>query len=219
MRQQALDLAPERQRICEVHDAYCTPAHFVLVGRADAAPRGADAGEQVGGLANGVELLVQGQDQRGILGNAQVLRRDIDPLPPQPVDLLEERVRIDHDAVADHGQLPRPHHARRQERQLVGDPVDDERVARIMSTLEANDDVGLLRQPVDDFPLSLVPPLGTDHDHIGHEAPFLRVADARDSLAATKACPTFGGSTGKGSGPCRQGGGPGTGVPVLTPTA
>ena len=196
MRQQPLDLAPERQRIGEVHDPDCTPAHLVLVGRADAAPRGADAREHVGGFANRVELLVQRQDQRGILGDAQALRRDIDPLPLEPVDLLEQRVRIDHDAVADHGQLPRPHHARRQQRQLVGDPVDDQRVARIMSTLEANDDVGLLRQPVDDFPLSLVPPLGTDHDHIGHEAPFLRVADARDSLEATKACPAFGASTG-----------------------
>jgi hypothetical protein len=65
-----------------------------------------------------------------------------------------------------------------------------------MSTLEANNDVGLLGQPVDDFPLSLVPPLGTNHDHIGHEAPFLRIADTGDSLEATKACPVFGASTG-----------------------
>ena len=57
-----------------------------------------------------------------------------------------------------------------------------------MSTLEADDDVGLLGQPVDDFPLTFVPPLGTNHDHIGHAAPFLYVTDARDSLEATKAC-------------------------------
>jgi len=69
-------------------------------------------------------------------------------------------------------------------------------MARIMSTLKANDDVGLLRQPVDDFAFSFVPPLGTNHDHIGHAAPFLRVADAGDSLEATKACPALGASTG-----------------------
>ena len=32
-------------------------------------------------LANGVELLVQRQDQRCIVGDAQVLRRDVDPCP------------------------------------------------------------------------------------------------------------------------------------------
>ena len=96
------------------------------------------------GFANRVELLMQRQDQRGVLGDTQALRRDVDPLPLEPIDFLEERMRIDDDAVADHGQLPRSHHARRQQRQLVGDPVDDERVSRIMSTLEADDDVGLL---------------------------------------------------------------------------
>jgi hypothetical protein len=73
-----------------------------------------------------------------------------------------------------------------------------------MSTLEANHDVGLLGQPVDDFALPLVPPLGTNHDNIGHAAAFLRVADARDSLEATKACPAFGPSPDQGSHPSRQ---------------
>ena len=194
MGQQPLDLAPERQRVGEVHDPDGAPADLVLVGRTDAAPRRADAREHVRGFADRVELLVQRQDQRGVLGDAQAFRRDVDALPIEPIDFLEQRARIDHDAIADHGKLPRPHHARRQQRQLVGDPVDDKRVARIMSTLKADDDVGLLGQPVDDFALPLVPPLGTNHDHIGHEAPFLHVADARDSLEATKACPAFGGT-------------------------
>ena len=189
MDQESLDLAPERHGIGEVVDPDGAPADLVLVSRANAATGGADPRKRVGGFANGVELLVQRQDQRCIVGDAQVLRRDVDPLPLEPIDLLKERAWIDHDPVADHGQLPRPHHARWQQRQFVGRPVDDERMTRIMSTLEANNDVGLLGQPVDDFPLPFVPPLGTNHDHIGHEAPFLRVADARDILAATRACP------------------------------
>jgi len=39
----------------------------------------------------------------------------------------------------------------------------------------------------------------TNHDHIGHAAAFLRVADARDSFEATKACPAFGPSPDQGS--------------------
>ena len=127
------------------------------------------AGQRVGGFADGIELLMQRQDQRGVLGDTQAFRRDLDALPGQPVDLVEQRARIEHDAVADHRQLARPHHARRQQRELVGDPVDDQRVAGIVPALEADDDVGLLGQPVDDLALALVAPLGADHDHIGHE--------------------------------------------------
>ena len=52
--------------------------------------------------------------------------------------------------------------------QLVGLTVDDEGVAGIVAALEAHDDVGLLRQPVDDLALPLVAPLGADDDNIGH---------------------------------------------------
>ena len=192
MGQQAFDLAPERQRIGQIHDADGAPADLVLVGGADAAPGGADARKHIGGFANRVEFLVQRQDQRRVLGDAQALRRDVDPLPLEAVDFLEQRERIDDHPVADHGKLPRSHDPRRQQRQLVGDSVDDQRVTRIMSTLEANDDVGLLRQPVDDLAFPLVPPLGPNHDHIGHEAAFLRVGDARDNIEATKVSPPFG---------------------------
>src|SRR5262249_58292426 len=60
-----------------------------------------------------------------------------------------------------------------------------------MSTLETNHDVRLLGQPVDDLAFPLVPPLGPNHDHIGHEAAFLRVGGARDNIEATKAFPAI----------------------------
>ena len=60
-----------------------------------------------------------------------------------------------------------------------------------MSTLETNHDVRLLGQPVDDLAFPLVPPLGPNHDHIGHEAAFLRVGGARDNIEATKVFPAI----------------------------
>src|ERR1700704_5632159 len=45
-------------------------------------------------------------------------------------------------------------------------------MAGIVAALEAHDDIGLLRQPVDDLALPLVAPLGADDDNIGH---FYRV--------------------------------------------
>ena len=92
------------------------------------------------------------------------------PCPFSFVDLVEEGLRIEHHAVADHRELRGPQHAGRQQRQLVGFAVDDEGMAGIVAALEAHDDVGLLRQPVDDLALPFVAPLGADDDNIGHFA-------------------------------------------------
>ncbi len=113
---------------------------------------------------------MQRQDQRDVFGDAQVFRADGHALPSQLGDFIEERLRIDHHAVADDRKLGRPQDARRQQRQLVGFAVDDQRVAGIVAALEAHDDVSLLRQPVDDLALPLVAPLGADDDNIGHFA-------------------------------------------------
>ena len=56
-----------------------------------------------------------------------------------------------------------------KQRKLVGGAVDHQRVAGIMAALEADDDVGLLGQPIDDLAFALVAPLGADHDNICHE--------------------------------------------------
>ena len=98
-----------------------------------------------------------------------------DALPLQPLDLLDQRARIEHDAVADDRELV-AHHARRQQRQLVGLAVDDQRVAGVMAALEADDDVGLLGEPVDDLAFAFVAPLGADHHHVRHAKPFPRPA-------------------------------------------
>jgi hypothetical protein len=37
-----------------------------------------------------------------------------------------------------------------------------------MATLEADNDIGLLGQPVDDLALAFVAPLGPDYHHIRH---------------------------------------------------
>ena len=171
MRQQAIDLAVEHRQVGEVHQADRAAADLVLVGRADAAAGGADGALAGGLLARDVELLVQRQDQRRVLRDAQALMGDGDALLLEPVDLGDQRARIEHDAVADHRKLV-AHHARRQQRKLVGHAVDDERVAGVMTALEANDDVRLLRQPVDDLALAFVAPLRADHHHIRHSSSF-----------------------------------------------
>ena len=52
--------------------------------------------------------------------------------------------------------------------ELIGLVADDERMAGIVAALEADDDVRLEREPIDDLALALVAPLGADHHHIRH---------------------------------------------------
>ena len=132
-------------------------------------PRGADRRPCPTRVRANVEFLVQRQDQRRVLGDAQIVRRDLDALLLELGDLVDQRAGIEHHAVADDRQLAWPHDAGRQQRKLVGGAIDDQRMAGIMAALEANHDVGLLRQPVDNLALALVAPLGADHDNIGHE--------------------------------------------------
>ena len=116
----------------------------------------------------------------------RLLGVDVDAPLPQGVDLADEVPGIEHHAVADDAELARAHHARGQQRQLVGLVADDERVAGVVAALEAHDDVGALRQPVDDLALALVAPLGADHHHIRHAASFRRKPDQRRSPRGTR---------------------------------
>jgi hypothetical protein len=116
MGEQPVDLGRQRLEIGEIHHPDRPAADLVLVGRADAAPRGADLGAGIGRrvLAQRIELAVQRQDQRGVVGNPQIVGIDDDALCGQPVDLADQRMRVDHHAIADDGELARPHDARGQ---------------------------------------------------------------------------------------------------------
>jgi uncharacterized surface protein with fasciclin (FAS1) repeats len=111
---------------------------------------------------------VQRQDQRGILGDAEILRRDMHALRLEAADLGHQRMRIDDDAIANDAQLAGAHDAGGEQAQLVGNAVNDERVAGIVTALEAHDDVGALGEPVDNLALALVAPLRSDDDYIRH---------------------------------------------------
>ena len=204
VRQQPLDLVRQRIEIGEVHQPNRAAADLVLIGRADAAPRGPDRRDGVGGLPERIEFAMQRQNQRDVFGNAQIVRADGDALPLKSCDFVEERLRIDHDAVADHRQLRGPQHARRQQCELVGFAVDHKGMAGIMTALEARNDVGLLRQPVDDLALSLVAPLGADDDNIGHFADIPSATVSARAWSARTTAASGSGPTAGCSGSCAQ---------------
>ncbi|HYI48966.1 MAG TPA: hypothetical protein VEX35_10925 [Allosphingosinicella sp.] len=102
VRADAVELGPQAVEMGEVADPDRAAADLVLIGRADAAPGGADLAGARRILAQRVEIAVEGQDQRAGVGDLQVFGRDRDALPGQPPDLVPQRPGIEHDAVADH---------------------------------------------------------------------------------------------------------------------
>ena len=176
MGEQARDLAVERFGLGEIHQPNGAPADLVFVGRADAALGGADLhAAEVRRFAKRVEFPMQRENQRDVFGNLEVIWRHFHAKGANFVDFIDQMVRIEHDAVADHRQLARPHDARRQKRKLVGLAVDHQGVAGVVAALETHHHVGGHRQPVDDLALTLVAPLSADNHHVRHRRTIPRV--------------------------------------------
>ena len=102
---------PQLQR-CPIGKV-CDPDHpapdLVFVGRADAAPGGADLGHSVLRFTCPVQLAMERQDQWCILGDQQGFRRDRHPLRTQPFDLPDQMPRVQNHPVADDRQLAATH--------------------------------------------------------------------------------------------------------------
>jgi hypothetical protein len=110
---------------------------------------------------------MQRQHQHRILGQHQQVRRDGEAGLTDPRDFFQERPGVHHHAIADDGALAL-HHARRQQRELVGLVADHDGVAGIVAALEPHHDVGAVGEPVDDLAFAFVAPLSADHGDVGH---------------------------------------------------
>ena len=180
MRAQPVELRFEMVEMRQIAHADRAAADLVLVSRTDAAPGGADLARSGGRFAQPVEIAVDRQDQRAIVRHREVVVIDGDALRFELLDLGLERPRVEHHAIADHAERAR-HDPAGQQRELVGGPVDDQRMAGIVPALEAHHGIGAAGQPVDDLALALIAPLGADHGDVGHS---IVLANVRKSNAA-----------------------------------
>ncbi len=145
----------------QIGDADAATADLVLVRRTDAAPGGADLLLLLAGL---VEELVVRHHQVGPLGDEEAAGQR-DSLGGERVDLGEECLRIEHDAVAHDAPHVRMENTGRDLVQHELPIAHHDRVAGIGAALIAHDDVGLLGQHVDELALAFVAPLGADDDY------------------------------------------------------
>ena len=180
MRGQPVELGVELVEMRQIAHPDRTPAHLVLIGGADAAPRRPDLARTRRILAQRVEITVKRQDQRAIVGDVQGIGSDGHALRQQLLDLCLQRPGIEHDAITDNAGRATDDTGG-QQRQLVHRLPHDQRVTGIMSALKSDDDIGALGEPVDDLSLALVTPLGADHCDIGHRE-FPRTIGSARSL-------------------------------------
>ena len=83
-------------------------------------------------------------------------------------DLLKQRDRFDHQAIADHTQLAFMQDARGDQVQHMLLIAHLDGMAGIVAALEADHHVGVLGEHVDDLAFTLIAPLGPDQYCIGH---------------------------------------------------
>ena len=161
-----VDLLAQDVLVEQVLHADAEPGRLVGVAGSDAAPGGADLELAELRLALLVEQLVVRHDQVRVGRDAQAA--EVDPAPAQLVDLGAQHHRIHHHAVADRAELARVEDPGRDQVELERLAFTDDRVAGVVAALEADHEVGLLGEQVDDLSLPLVAPLGADDHHSWH---------------------------------------------------
>ena len=187
------DLAPQDLLVEQVLHADADARVLVHVARADAAAGGADLVLAELLLVGAVQQQVVRHDEVGVAADAQVVAADA--AAAQRLDLTEQDVRVDDDAVADDARLGLVEDARGDQVELELLAVPHDGVAGVVAALEARDHVGLLGQQVGDLAFALVAPLGADNDGTGHgglppssrslrRPPWSSCADARGPEAA-----------------------------------
>ena len=161
-----VDLLAQDVLVQQVLHADAEPSCLVGVAGADAAPGGPDLKLAELRLALLVEQLVVRHDQVRVGRDAQAVQ--VDPAPAQLVDLRAQHHRVHHHAVADRAELAGVEDPRRDQVELEGLALTDDRVTGVVAALKADHEVGLLGEQVHDLSLPFVAPLGADDYHSWH---------------------------------------------------
>ena len=112
------------------------------------------------------------KDEVGLLAHEQPVAHVV-PEPPELGNLVEERLGIDHHAVADDARDVLMEDAGWQQAQNDLPVVHIHRVAGIVSALVSRDDGKVRRQQINDLALALVTPLCAEYSNVhgGHILP------------------------------------------------
>ena len=160
--QRTLDLLAQDVLVEQVLDADADAVDLVGVRRADAATGRADLALAEKALGDLVERAVVLRDDVGVRAHEQL--RDVDAALDERVELVEQHLDVDDDAVGDDRDDAVGQNAGRQQVQRVLLVADDDRVAGVVAAVELDDVVDAAAEQVGGLALALVAPLGAD-DH------------------------------------------------------
>ena len=152
---------------------------FVAVNRRDAPLGGAVSPVLEAGLLQRVQIPVEGEDQRGAVGDAEVIRGDVDTGGAEIGDLLPKMLAVDDDAVAQHIDDTLAEDARGDQMKGELAVFVDDGVAGVVAALVADDHVVLLGDKVDHAAFALVAPVDAYDSAIGHVGSLLFILKKR----------------------------------------
>ena len=154
--------------MAQIEHAHAPARDLVLVRGTDAAPRGADLALAAQPFAGEIDGFVIGHDHVRLFADAQLFVVDEMPSRLERLNFLDENLRIDDHAIADHAKFVRVQGARGHQVQDGFITVDDEGVAGVIATLKAHDDIGFIGKEIDNFSFTFITPLGADDCDVGH---------------------------------------------------
>ena len=154
-------VAPQLVRIREIADTKAAPAHLVFVSRAYASTGRADPGLAPPLLIAFLNKPVVFKDKMRAIADKQPPLAG-DPCRRQTVYLLFERNRVDHDPVTYGTLFLRMQDPGRNEMKNIFAAVNDYSMTGVVTALIAGYYVEMSSKQVDDLPLTLITPLGTN---------------------------------------------------------
>jgi hypothetical protein len=164
----ALEPIDQDRAIEQIFHPQPEPPGAVAVRRADPAPGRAHLRVGEARFVRLVEGHVVRHDH--VRAAADPHAADVDPSLREHVELVDERHRVDHDAVADHRRHVRVEDAGRRQAELEHLVAADDGMSCVVAALIADDHADLLGKKVGRLALALVAPL-EPHDHgRGHQA-------------------------------------------------
>ena len=100
---------------------------------------------------------MQGQYQRRVLRDPEIVRTDCDALTFKLLDFADERPWVDDDAVADDRHLIGTDDARRKQGEFERFATEDKRMSGLVPFLEGTTTPALLRESINNFAFALSP--------------------------------------------------------------
>src|SRR5208337_3628282 len=143
-------------------------AYLVFVAWANPPAGGANRAPALAFFAGQVERTVIGHDDMGVKADQQIVGRYAQARFLEAVHFLYQHAGIEHHSVSNHALLVLMKNSGGEQVEDMLLPVYYQRVPRIVSALEPDNEIRLLRKQIDNLAFSLIAPLSAHYNYVRH---------------------------------------------------